>query len=443
MGLPRSDQQQPVPGTQIPTPLHHSMSTMNLNSTGYPYASYQQEQHLQHPQASLVDKKLPALPSQPTLQIQGRQPDSAAPLQHLAPLSLSSERSFSDELGSYLSEQEAFQPPPPLKEAIQNTASPSASFVSTSRAVSPSPALMVAGGDAAPTNTVLQYQPSDLSVGSTVLGRGYSIPPTSIQTPAQGQEWQVYTPQSTYVSKQQQPSHIRNPSYPAPPPILNASDRVPSPSTLVPSLGIPSPVPETSNSVSSFAVPSGDRAPSPSGIAVNSRGPSPSRLSSSSDDGRIQHVRHLRGGSQLPSGLMSGRASPLPFNNNSNISDDYLKPLPTKSEDWAALVDTPESPTFQNPSSMRQFQNQALFANSPYAYTDSPAEEAAPSNDYMQHLTQQQAGPSSMTHRHVYQHHQHHSSGSSLPLPFIGMPQYAMLVYRLYINPRSQNESRE
>ncbi|KAF9181520.1 hypothetical protein BGZ51_005393 [Haplosporangium sp. Z 767] len=438
-GYHQMSHQQPAPGARIPAQLHHSMSAMNLSSTEYHQVSHQQQQQLQHPQTCLIDKKLPAIPLQPSQSVfqmqsgQGDvnsrngalhgQPDPAASLQQVPPLRLSNERSFSNELGSYLSGQEIFQPPPPLKEATHNAAAPSTSFVSISRTMS---APMVTGDGAAPTNTLFQCQPSDShsivslpsssSISSTVPGRGYSMPPP-FQTLTQGQEWtqpQVYVPQPMYV---QLPSHIRNSSYTPPPPIFNVNDRVPSPSALVSSLGILSPAPETSNNI---AVSNGDRSPPMSGIPVNSHGPSPSRLSSSSDESRIQHVRHLKARSQLSNGLMSGRASPSPFNNNNNSDEDYLKPLPTKSEDWAALIDTPASPTIPNSSSMRQFQNQALFSNGQYAYTDSPAEETTPSNDYMQHLTQQQTGPTPMTHRHVYQHHQHHSSGSSVPLPFTG-----------------------
>ncbi|KAF9909009.1 hypothetical protein EC991_009191 [Linnemannia zychae] len=146
----------------------------------------------------------------------------------------------------------------------------------------------------------------------------------------------------------------------------------------------------------------------------------------------------MRAGSHGSSGLIQGRVSPLPgrisphplqINQNNN---DHLKPIPSKSEDWAALVDTPASPVYER-GMRHQFPGHPPFVNGP-GYTDSPAaEEPGQSSDYMQHVSQHQRGrslgfggypghamtdPSSTSnHRMSYQHHQHHSSASSVPLP--------------------------
>ncbi|KAF9086971.1 hypothetical protein BGX23_008431 [Mortierella sp. AD031] len=155
------------------------------------------------------------------------------------------------------------------------------------------------------------------------------------------------------------------------------------------------------------------------------------RMSMSSEDSRgalgVGERRHLRAVSHGHghSGLIPGRVSPLPLQINPNNNSDLLKPIPSNSEDWAALIDTPDSPIHERGNGgMRQFQGLG-------GYTDSPAEEPVQSSDYMQHVSQHQRGRSlgygypqagqSLTdpshQRQSYQHHQQHSSTSSVPLP--------------------------
>lgn len=237
-----------------------------------------------------------------------------------------------------------------------------------------------------------------------------------------------------------------------------------SPSTLVPSLGIPSPVHSThpgslvnmyrapSPSPSHYAPPPSSTMSAPSTIAgdrmsiisrTDSTATAAPRMSMSSEDGRGPTGGHLRGGSHGSSSLIPGRVSPLPgrisplplqinYNN-----EDRLKPIPSNSEDWAALIDTPASPVYER-GMRQQFPGPLPYANGA-GYTDSPAaEEPGQANgDYMQHqhASQHQRGRSlgyggggfsshAMTdltstahHRMSYQHHQHHSSTSSVPIP--------------------------
>ncbi|KAF9899060.1 hypothetical protein BX616_003315, partial [Lobosporangium transversale] len=127
-----------------------------------------------------------------------------------------------------------------------------------------------------------------------------------------------------------------------------------------------------------------------------------------------------------------------------------LKPIPQKSEDWGALVDTPESPVqLHHPRSHHQHHRSISAAFAPYqqqfprgqifnqeAYTASPAPDVSmPSGDYMQYqpqsyfpqsLQQQQRPPMPMHsqtdpiavahQRQPYQYHQQHNSMSAVPL---------------------------
>ncbi|KAF9297039.1 hypothetical protein BGZ74_010046, partial [Mortierella antarctica] len=137
--------------------------------------------------------------------------------------------------------------------------------------------------------------------------------------------------------------------------------------------------------------------------------------------------------------------------------DTFLNPIPAKSEDWAALVDTPASPIQAHPTSRMGPPFQQLpYPQSPYpchnsamvppppmtasvfGYTDSPAPEQG-GEDYMQHGQVQGQGvqgvdsqgslrssaslshrpphhantdPSPMGQNYPYQQHQHHKSFS-------------------------------
>ncbi|KAG0201491.1 hypothetical protein BGX28_005705 [Mortierella sp. GBA30] len=497
-----------------------------------------------------MEKSLPALPlSEEQVQgIQGRSQDpgsnssglqngqQATGSQFLAPLQLDGQQSFSDELGSYLSEQEAFQPPPPLKEALlnNNTSQPSPSlpikptttqtseadspaFATISASISPSQPFStpVATATYGSTAGSLNHQASvtysvisnssSTSTVSTTSSNGYPLPsissegaasagpegqsaqPLSSQNAYHPQQQQLYyqqqqklqqqayasrpgayVPQTTYVpqtqyssqpsqpsqpsqlqsqlpyqpQQQQLPSHTRTASYPIPPPAAAGVNGQPSPSALVPSLGISSSIPQSNNSIApspSFPPVSGGggvvRAPSPLGFTTGENGgsgpiPTPSVGSSSSDESRDQgHQQHFRMVSQGHTRVASGRVSPLFLNSNnsnsSNSNTEYLKPVPAKSEDWAALVDAPLSPTIPYANSgMRQ----GPFMSMQAGYTDSPAEEVILSGDYMQHMSQQQpprqsingsrpfaqTDPTSLRHRHLYQHHQQHNSMSSM-----------------------------
>ncbi|KAF9912623.1 hypothetical protein EC991_010049 [Linnemannia zychae] len=151
---------------------------------------------------------------------------------------------------------------------------------------------------------------------------------------------------------------------------------------------------------------------------------SPSRMSTSSqssyssNDGQQQQQSHP-GYSQRP---LSG--TPLTLEN--------LKPVPQKSEDWAALVDTPASPIERfhpsmmmmpplpppviggprplSPSSPLQFQagsqarGMVMTTPSGAAYTDSPGPDT--SADYMQHVSQHQQYHNQQQHYYHMQHTQ-------------------------------------
>jgi len=121
-----------------------------------------------------------------------------------------------------------------------------------------------------------------------------------------------------------------------------------------------------------------------------------------------------------------------------HASPSYLKPVPQKSEDWAALVDTPDSPTeFRHtmflppPPLTPQFRR-------PYSneqFTESPAPEDGstfgPSSDYIRHVSPNLRPPqvhaqtdptgvhchANQHHRNYpYQNHQHHNSSPSVHL---------------------------
>ncbi|KAI8598275.1 hypothetical protein EDD21DRAFT_382931 [Dissophora ornata] len=240
-------------------------------------------------------------------------------------------------------------------------------------------------------------------------------------------------PQLQMQQQQQQPFNPRQSSYPPPPRIVEQQ----SPSMTVSALGILSPIQQQTNGMFGMNTTSppfppssnGDRAPSPSPFIMGDRPPSPSRTSSSSDESRAQRFQHLRASSTGQAGGFGagGRVSPLPLGNTNN--SDFLKPIPTRSEDWGALLDTPASPTMPFPSNGMRFQNAAQFMT---GYTDSPAEEANLSSDYMQHVSLQQGrrrsmpfvqqhamtDPTPMQHRQGF--HQHHNSISGMPLPYSG-----------------------
>ncbi|KAF9569569.1 hypothetical protein EC968_002466 [Mortierella alpina] len=110
-------------------------------------------------------------------------------------------------------------------------------------------------------------------------------------------------------------------------------------------------------------------------------------------------------------------------------NDNFLKPIPQKSEDWAALVDTPASPIQAHHHHMMAGQPQqlrGLMNLGGGGYTDSPAPEditgTGPSGDYMQHTSQLQhlqqpySDPAGSLLNNPYQYHQHHNSTSSVPL---------------------------
>ncbi|KAF9419186.1 hypothetical protein BGZ76_004271 [Entomortierella beljakovae] len=216
-----------------------------------------------------------------------------------------------------------------------------------------------------------------------------------------------------------------------PPPIVSTNEQS-SPSSVIPLLGIPSPIQQNGPEIggvmtptpppfAGYSFPSVDRAPSPNRMSV-------------SDESRAQHVQHIRGAS-----VGSGRASPLPM---ANMNNNLLKPIPANSEDWGALVDTPASPTFPPNNMVRPFLlNQGQFMTGASGYTDSPSEDINISADYMQHVSQQQqqqhpqmqqppfrqhaqTDPTPMNQQNVYrqqQHnHHHHNSISGMPVPGSG-----------------------
>ncbi|KAI1311925.1 hypothetical protein EDD11_003243 [Mortierella claussenii] len=123
--------------------------------------------------------------------------------------------------------------------------------------------------------------------------------------------------------------------------------------------------------------------------------------------------------------------------------DDFLEPIPQKSEDWAALIDTPASPVQMHHNRMalpphlhqqqQQLREPVLTLE---GYSESPAPEdgtaSGVSSDYMQHqLSGQrplhvhaQTDPAGMPYwshphqqhpNHPYQHHQHHQHHNSTP----------------------------
>ncbi|KAF9208783.1 hypothetical protein BGZ49_007533 [Haplosporangium sp. Z 27] len=111
--------------------------------------------------------------------------------------------------------------------------------------------------------------------------------------------------------------------------------------------------------------------------------------------------------------------------------NDYQVPIPQKSEDWAALVDTPASPIYaQYPNVMPK---PFLSTYGAEGYTDSPAPEDGVAQgyqgDYMQHMSQYQQYPNQQYYsqqqpqnQYPYPHfnlpyqYQHHNSTSSVPL---------------------------
>ncbi|KAG0273277.1 hypothetical protein BGZ95_010914, partial [Linnemannia exigua] len=168
-------------------------------------------------------------------------------------------------------------------------------------------------------------------------------------------------------------------------------------------------IPHTSNTVS------GDNTPN-SRASLSDDAPSPSRMSTSSQSSYSSNDGHHQqhpGYSQRPMNI-----APLTL--------ETLKPVPQKSEDWAALVDTPASPIERfhpgmmmmpplpppvlagsrplSPSSSFQFQagpqTRGMIMTTPSGatYTDSPGPES--SADYIQHVSQQQQ------HQHQQQQHQ-------------------------------------
>ncbi|KAF9961847.1 hypothetical protein BGZ72_001397 [Mortierella alpina] len=147
-------------------------------------------------------------------------------------------------------------------------------------------------------------------------------------------------------------------------------------------------------------------------------------LSSSSSTGRPSY--QLRD-DPAPNSKVAGMANlHIPTN------DDFLRPAPQKSEDWAALVDTPASPIQAHHHHMMAGQPQqlrGLMNLGGGGYTDSPAPEDVTgtglSGDYMQHTSQQQylqqpySDPAgTLHHNNPYQNHQHHNSTSSVPLQY-------------------------
>ncbi|KAF9925857.1 hypothetical protein FBU30_004445 [Linnemannia zychae] len=284
-----------------------------------------------------------------------------------------------------------------------------------------------------------------------------SSPPKQISLPQQPQPQQQQQQQkqnyqvlsSTQQQHQQQHPYNPNASYSAPP-VVFIPDQTESPSALVPSLGIPSPIHSThpgslvnmyrspSPSLSTYSSQPSLSADSSVGdrMSTVSRSESSSttissthRVSMSLEDGRgARQHQHIRGSSHGSSGLIPGRISPHPL--QINQTGDRMKPIPTNSEDWGALVDTPASPVYER-GMRQQFQGPPPFVNGS-GFTDSPAaEEAGQAGDYMQHVSQHQRGRSlgyypghTMTdptltgqQRLSYQQHQQHKSASSMPTP--------------------------
>ncbi|KAG0001666.1 hypothetical protein BGZ65_003295, partial [Modicella reniformis] len=196
-----------------------------------------------------------------------------------------------------------------------------------------------------------------------------------------------------------------------------------TPSALGQSGGQSSPVPQVNTTLSPALLPSNGPAAvlAPSMLSKSDRGLHQGRMSS--DDGRVHQSQslnhHLRAASLSQAGLGSGSGrmpSPLGINNS-----EIKKPLTTKSEDWGALVDAPDSPT-------QLFHSGSRFQGQPFAgqgYTDSPTEEPVHSVDYMHHISQQRPGPRHAQSdpppgQHRQGFHQQHNSVSSLSLSFTG-----------------------
>ncbi|KAF9127838.1 hypothetical protein BGW39_005528 [Mortierella sp. 14UC] len=577
-----------------PSQLDFSMAGLSLANYGYVQATQAQPHHQPHPQqqqrqqsTATIEKSLPALPPMglDVEQSPGNSSGHGVMVEYVATTS-----TLSDELGSYLSDQDSFAapPPPPSTSAVPvpvpasnspqaqevahrhsppnvvttittvysipspiSAPSPPSSQQSSaaSRPVSPPPSSTASSWPAftvpAPVSTNIttnnsqghpgvpnsvvpvqgqqQQQQAAYNTESSAPDQASPSPPSSRSDPHQQQQQQqqsffvqqapygqsnnnygpqptyapqpAYVPQSAYASQpsygsqskppsqapyipqqqlqqqQQQQQQKPHPYQPLPaqgpysiPPLVFDSDQE-SPSTLVPSLGLPSPVHSThpGSLVNMYRAPSPSPSiyppPPPSSMSASSMAGdrmsissrtestlSAQRMSISSEDGRggpgggqgERQYYHLRAGSHESSGLIPGRVSPLPsrisplplqVNCNNN---DRLKPIPANSEDWAALIDTPASPVYER--GMRQpFPGPPPFVNGP-GYTDSPAaEEPGQSSDYMQHVSQHQRGrslgcggypghamadsTSTSHHRLSYQHHQHHSSASSVPLP--------------------------
>ncbi|KAG0197660.1 hypothetical protein BGX28_008852 [Mortierella sp. GBA30] len=156
-------------------------------------------------------------------------------------------------------------------------------------------------------------------------------------------------------------------------------------------------------------------------------------LSTSSSTSEHQRGYQLSDGPVSTAGSKMLSMTPLQIPPN----DGFLNPVPQKSEDWAALVDTPASPIQAHHHHMMAGQPpqlRGLMNLGGGGYTESPAPEdvtgAGPSADYMQHISQHHPSdptmgahlyhPHQQHHNFPYQHQQHYSSTSSVPLQQTG-----------------------
>ncbi|KAF9391412.1 hypothetical protein CPB97_006699 [Podila verticillata] len=139
---------------------------------------------------------------------------------------------------------------------------------------------------------------------------------------------------------------------------------------------------------------------------------------SQSDDNRHSH-HHLRA------------VSPVPLQATIGVNTTKKKRVQGRSEDWGALVDSPESPVLSHATANFHPYQQQYLPQQPFlglvGYSDSPAEETMPSRDYMQHPYASVPGSEARPHAqtdptsrgHPYRHQQH-SSTSSVPMAYTG-----------------------
>ncbi|KAF9577494.1 hypothetical protein BGW38_007259, partial [Lunasporangiospora selenospora] len=305
--LPPSTLAEQQPPSVVAAGVHHALDESmaglsldaNTQASGYhpasqptypSYPSYQRPPHL--------SKELPQLPVSPThpTPVQGEL-SQGLQAQRIS-LQLEANTSFADELGSYLSDQEALQTTPSLKEAIHGSSPPSsAHFVAPpgSAAVVAANGLPLSSGAESVHVTIItttssgspvgpsvgqpvvtassdipRYQLSDTPVATSPPQPSGSISPTNgyyphppiasqgmnhglsqpgaaapwSSAPQQQQQQQPLgaSPPLVYTYAQPQQPYLPQQNTYLPPPVLIKPGEGESPSSLVPALGIPSPI---------------------------------------------------------------------------------------------------------------------------------------------------------------------------------------------------------